>query len=133
MEEKILESGGGAFAQLRVAPPPPPETFGEYKKSGEKSRGVISLMDEILKELKNDMADAEFEEKNAQKDYEELMAESKVTRTEKTKGITNKEAAKAAIGEKKEVNKMKEKADEEDVDHIEDRIDNLHKDCDFIL
>jgi len=138
MEEKILASGGGAFAQLtqhdgRVAPPPPPETFGEYKKSGEKSSGVISLMDEILKELKNDMADAEFEEKNAQKDYEELMSESKTTRTEKTKGITNKEAAKAQIGEKKEVNKVKEKADEEDVEHIQDKVDNLHKDCDFIL
>merc|ERR1719261_1907956 len=82
MEEKM----GGSFVQIRrsefdVAPPPPPETFqGGYQKKGEKSAGVIGLMDTIIKDLGNDMKDAEYEEKTAQKDYAELMADSQATR-----------------------------------------------------
>merc|ERR1719375_2598022 len=85
MEEKIIEAG--SFAQLNlvradtgVAPPPPPETFGAYEKSGEKATGVLGLMDTIVRELENDMKDAEYEEKTAQKDYEELMTDSAETR-----------------------------------------------------
>merc|ERR1719387_2264345 len=56
MEEKIIDAG--SFAQVRshsddefgVAPPPPPETFGAYEKKGEKSAGVIGLMDMMVKE-----------------------------------------------------------------------------------
>merc|ERR1719378_1602500 len=71
MEEKILDAGS-AFVQVHsdVAPPPPPETFGAYEKSTEKSAGVLGLMDMIVKELEDDMKDAEYEEKTAQKDYE---------------------------------------------------------------
>merc|ERR1719428_842162 len=69
MEEKIMQAG--SFAQVRshsddefgVAPPPPPETFGAYEKKGEKSAGVIGLMDMMVKELESDMKDAEYEEK----------------------------------------------------------------------
>merc|ERR1719161_2826608 len=103
MEEKILEAGGAFLAQLRVhvAPPPPPETFGSYEKSTQKSAGVLGLMDMIVKELESDMKDAEYEEKTAQKDYEELMADSAETREAKVDSITEKEAAKAKIGAKK--------------------------------
>merc|ERR550537_214159 len=68
MEEKIITAG--TFAQVNlhksaVAPPPPPETFGAYEKSGEKSGGVMALMDSITKELESDMKDSEYEEKTA--------------------------------------------------------------------
>merc|ERR1719387_3099229 len=75
-------------------------------------------MDMILKELEGDVKDAEYEEKTAQKDYEELMADSKESRSEKLKSITNKEAAKAEVGAKKEANTEKERGDVEDVLHI---------------
>merc|ERR1719238_1794689 len=107
MEEKILEAGSFAQSSTRVrvqtavAPPPPPETFGSYEKSTEKSAGVLGLMDMIVKELEDDMKDAEYEEKTGQKDYEELMTESGETRAQKAKGITDKEAAKARLGSKK--------------------------------
>merc|ERR1719191_514800 len=82
MEGKIIDAG--TFAQVRarrssadVAPPPPPETFeGGYQKKGEKSAGVIGLMDTILKDLATDMKEMEYAEKTAQKDYGELMADS---------------------------------------------------------
>merc|ERR1719281_2033647 len=117
MEEKILEAGGAAFVQIRanVAPPPPPETFGSYEKSTEKSAGVLGLMDMIVKELEDDMKDAEYEEKTAQKDYEELMADSAETREAKVDSITEKEAAKAKIGAKKVAATEAEKADYEEL------------------
>merc|ERR1719262_762356 len=97
MEEKTIAAG--TFVQLRsdVAPPPPPETFGEYKKSGGKSAGVISMMDTIISDLGNDMKDGEYEEKTAQKDYAELMADSQATRAGDTKALTTKQATKADL------------------------------------
>merc|ERR1719482_1456412 len=98
MEEKM----GGSFVQIRrsefdVAPPPPPETFesGPPKKN-EKSAGVIGLMDMIISDLGNDMKESEYEEKTAQKDYAELMADSQATRAGDTASLTGKEKTKAS-------------------------------------
>merc|ERR1719498_1501685 len=117
----------------KAAPGPAPETFGAYEKKSGKSSGVIALMDSILKELENDIKNAEYEEKTAQKDYKELMSDSADTRVQKIKSITDKEAAKAKVGEKKEVTTEKEKADEVDVEHIHTYVKDLHGQCDFIL
>jgi len=137
MEEKILEAGSAALAQVHlhsnVAPPPPPETFGAYEKSTEKSAGVLGLMDMIVKELEGDMKDAEYEEKTAQKDYEELMTDSGESREKKVNGITDKEDAKAKLGAEKLANIDKEKGDEKDVEGIHKYEMALHGDCDFIL
>merc|ERR1719506_3140556 len=110
VEEKILDAGG-FLAQRRevsemhrriaVAPPPPPETFGSYEKSSEKSTGVLGLMDMIVKELEADMKDGEYEEKTAQKDYQELMSDFAGTREGKIRSITDKEAGKTQIQQKK--------------------------------
>merc|ERR1719333_1146449 len=139
MEEKIIDAG--SFAQLRqrsaavagAAPPPPPETFGSYEKSGEKATGVLALMDTIVRELENDMKDAEYEEKTAQKGYEELMTDSAETREAKVSGITDKEAAKAQLQGKKVAINEKEKADFKDVETIDKYQNTLHGSCDFIL
>merc|ERR1719399_774302 len=134
MEEKIIEAGS-VFAQRRsdVAPPPPPETFGDYEKSSGKSAGVLGLMDMIVKELEGDMKDAEYEEKTAQKDYEELMTDSGESREKKVNGITDKEDAKAKLGTEKLSNIEKEKGDEKDVEGIHKYEMALHGDCDFIM
>merc|ERR1719333_289248 len=134
MEEKIIEAGAGlAQVHAAVAPPPPPETFGAYEKSTQKSAGVLGLMDMIVKELEDDMKDMEYEEKTAQKDYEELMTDSGETRAQKVKGITDKEAAKATVSSKKLQASEKEKAEFQDVDSINKYQNTLHGDCDFIL
>merc|ERR1719487_1249293 len=86
MEEKIITAG--TFVQLRrsdVAPPPAPEMpSGPVQKNG-KSAGVIGMMDTIISDLGSDMKDMEYEEKTAQKDYAELMADSQTTRAGDTK------------------------------------------------
>merc|ERR550514_1909107 len=120
MEEKIIDAG--TFAQLSrsfAEPAPAPETFGAYEKSTAKSKGVLGLMDMIVKELEDDMKQAEYEEKTSQKDYEELMTESAETREKQVKGITDKEAAKAELSKKKVDDTEKEKGDFVDVDTID--------------
>merc|ERR1719171_200557 len=134
MEEKIIEAGS-AFVQKRsdVAPPPPPETFGAYEKSSAKSGGVMAMMDNIVNELEDDMKDSEYEEKTAQKDYQELMEESGETRTAKTKVITDSEATKANLRAKKTTATEKEKGDFKDVEGLEEYNHSLHGECDFIM
>merc|ERR1719213_699596 len=102
MEGKIIDAG--TFAQVQahrssadVAPPPPPETFGAYEKKGEKSAGVIGLIDMMVKELESDMKDGEYEEKTAQSDYQKLMSDSEAMRSANVKSITSKTASKVEI------------------------------------
>merc|ERR1719443_1133792 len=101
MEEKIMQAG--SLVQIRrsefdVAPPPPPETFeGGVVKKSEKSAGVIGLMDNIINDLGSDMKDMGYEEKTAQKDYAELMADSQAQRAGDTKSLTGKQSSKAEI------------------------------------
>merc|ERR1719159_646812 len=135
MEEKIMQAG--SFVQVHrsdVAPPPPPETFesGPPKKN-EKSAGVIGLMDMIIKDLGNDMKDAEYEEKTAQKDYAELMADSQAQRAGDTKSLTGKTSSKAEIEGKLMTSKETRAATAQDLKLAGTTIQDLHASCDFIL
>jgi len=137
MEEKIMQAG--SFVQIRrsefdVAPPPPPETFesGPPKKN-EKSAGVIGLMDMIIKDLGNEMKDAEYEEKTAQKDYAELMADSQAQRAGDTKSLTGKTSSKAEIEGKLMTSKETRAATAQDLKLAGTTIQDLHASCDFIL
>merc|ERR550514_454239 len=49
---------GIGLAQGAAKPPPPPEYFGEYKKKGEQSTGVISMMDMMIADLDKEMQEA---------------------------------------------------------------------------
>merc|ERR1719446_676655 len=73
------------FAQLairRAAPGPPPEMpSGEYKKS-EASDGIINMIDEMIKEVQDEMAEAKRDEAEAQKDYEQDMKDAAAKRDE---------------------------------------------------
>merc|ERR1719171_2935538 len=138
MEEKIIEAG--TFAQVHthrdlsdVAPPPPPETFGAYEKSGEKSAGVMGLMDMMVKELEGDMKDGEYEEKTAQKDYAELMSSSEADRMANTKMIIDKTATKAEVEGKLEMAKEEKTQSETGLDLVQTTIQDLHVSCDFLL
>merc|ERR1719316_202504 len=133
MEDKIMQAG--SFVQVRsdVAPPPPPETFGEYKKSSGKSAGVISMMDTIISDLGNDMKDAEYEEKTAQKDYAELMADSQATRAGDTKSLTSKEKTKAETETQLMATKEMRAQTATDLKQAQTVNADLHASCDFIL
>merc|ERR1719510_2604342 len=78
----IAGTGVTALAQItehvqgKAAPPPPPETFGAYAKKSEETGGVMKLMNMLIADLDKEMTEATTEEKDAQADYEALMASS---------------------------------------------------------
>merc|ERR550537_989479 len=83
-------------AQKKDAPAPPPEAKFGGKKSGE-AGGVLAMMDLLVAEVDKEMTEAEVEEKDAQKDYEELMSQSAAKRAADSKTVTEKTAAKAEM------------------------------------
>merc|ERR1719353_2742140 len=121
------------FAQIsRADPGAPPETFGEYKKS-ESSSGVINMIDEMIKEMKDDMAEAKRDEEEAQKDYEETMNDAATKRADDSKLMVTKEGEKAEQTTKLEELKESKRTKKGQLEVLEDKIDNLHKTCDFLI
>merc|ERR1719327_665354 len=88
MEQKIIDAGTFVQLKVEVAPPPAPEMPSGPLQKNAKSAGVIGMMDTIISDLESDMKDMEYEEKTAQKDYAELMADSEETRAGDVKALT---------------------------------------------
>merc|ERR1719446_1841125 len=124
------------FAQLnirRAAPGPPPEMpSGEYKKS-ESSDGVINMIDEMITDVKDEMAEAKRDEAEAQKDYEQDMKDAATKRSDDSKLVVTKEGEKAEQTTKLEETKESKRTKKGQLEVLEDKIDNLHKTCDFLL
>merc|ERR1719281_296528 len=121
------------FVQRRAAPGPPPETFsGEYKKS-ESSSGIINMIDEMIKEMEDEMAEAKRDEEEAQKDYEETMNDAATKRSDDSKLMVTKEGEKAEKTTKLEELKESKRTKKGQLEVLEDKIDNLHKTCDFLV
>merc|ERR1712093_245875 len=97
MGEKIIIAATFVQLHARVAPPPAPEMPSGPVQKNAKSAGVIGMMDTIIKDLGNDMKDMEYEEKTAQSDYAELMADSQATRAGDSKALTGKTSTKAEV------------------------------------
>merc|ERR1719387_1501765 len=91
---------GISFAQVSskdvVAPPPPPEAVGAYKKKSEEGTGVIAMIDLLIKDLDKEMTESTTAEKEAQIDYESMMADSAEKRTLDSKTLEEKGGVKAA-------------------------------------
>merc|ERR1712146_568955 len=87
--------GVTVFAQADGAPPPPPETFGAYQKKDGANSGVMAMIGELEAELDKDIQEGKVDEKHAQEEYEEFIADSAEKRVEDAKSIEDKIAAKA--------------------------------------
>merc|ERR1712066_1216066 len=86
-----------AHDQQTVAPPPPPEAPGAYKKKSGENSGVLSMIDLLVQDLDKEMNEATAAEKDAQADYEQLMADSAAKRTSDSALLTEKTATKASL------------------------------------
>merc|ERR1719373_1174898 len=100
----IADTGVTVLAQVRAhsqrgeaAPAPPPETWGAYQKKSGESNGVIAMIDLLIKDLDKEMTEAETSEKDAQADYETMMADSADKRTADSKSLQEKSTAKAEL------------------------------------
>jgi septal ring factor EnvC (AmiA/AmiB activator) len=123
-----------ALMQDQAKPAPPPETFeGAYKKKGEATNGVIAMVDMLVADLDKEMTVASTEEKEAQKDYETLMADAKAKRAADTKSVTQKEASKATLEGELQTHKDEKAAADKELAGLSEYISGLHAECDWLL
>merc|ERR1719343_925077 len=132
-------AGTGVFAQVnahtqsKVAPPPPPETFGAYSKKTEETTGVIAMMDMLIKDLDKEMTTAETVEKDSQADYEVMMKDSAAKRAADSKLISEKESAKAETAAELEKHKETKGATMKELEGTIETIKALHSECDWLV
>jgi len=102
-----------------------------YKKQD--SSGPVALLDNIMNDLKMEMQEDDMEEKQAQKDYQEMMKISAEKRSTDGKTIVEKEGQKAGAEEKLAKAKHEHKGSTTELAAIVEYISNLHKECDFLV
>lgn len=132
---KLYKPPKEEFAQVSShdAPPPPPETFGAYSKQSESGGGVIAMIDTLIKELDTEMTEAETEEKLAQEEYDEFMADSKDKRAADAKSVADKETMKGDTED--QLTKLSDTHKDVlmEIMATDEVITNLHGQCDWLL
>jgi len=127
---------GASLVQVskhKAAPPPPPETFGPYQAKSETGNGVIAMIDLLMKDLDQEVQEANVNEKHAQEEYETMMKESGSKRAADSKAITDKSAEKASTEESKQAEEdAKASATQEHMNTMK-YIASLHGECDWLV
>jgi chromosome segregation ATPase len=122
-----------AHSSDRAAPPPPPETFGPYSKKTEESTGVIAMIDLLVADLDKELQESAVMEEDAQKEYEEMMAESATKRADDSKAVSDKTALKASEEEALMTEQESKAATEKELMQTLEYIHALHGECDWLL
>merc|ERR1719476_308117 len=133
----IAGTGIKVFAQVnvhdQVAPPPPPEAPGAYKKKSGENSGVLAMIDLLVQDLDKEMNEAGAAEKDAQADYEQLMADSAAKRTADSALLTEKTAAKASMEGDLQDHNDNHASLTKDLGATLKYIAALHAECDWLL
>merc|ERR1719305_744336 len=124
---------GTGIGLSQVAPPPPPEANLAYKKSGEESNGVIAMIDLLIAEVDKENQFMEVDEKDAQKDYEKLIADSAEKRALDSKAITDKESAKGQAEADLQTDTDGKKGKTTELMETDKYLAGLHQECDWLL
>merc|ERR1719456_1758175 len=91
------------------------------------------MIDLLKADLDKQITEMEVNEKDAQEDYEALMAESAAKRAQDSKSITDKEASKGALEEELLGNQEALKGKQIELMETEKYIMELHQECDWLL
>merc|ERR1712161_162075 len=91
------------------------------------------MMDLLVRDLDKEMTEAEAEEKNAQADYDNTMAESAEKRRQDSKSLTDKEAAKGDLEEMLEKYAGEKKDSEKELMGASKYLSSLHGECDWLM
>merc|ERR1712228_356660 len=128
-----------AFVQIsehvrhRADPGAAPATWGEFTKKSEENGGVIQMLNLLLTDLDKEIAEAEAEERDAQADYETLMADSAEKRTADSKSLSQKQAAKADTEAALEQHTEDHASASKELGATLKYIGSLHTECDWLL
>merc|ERR1719198_1225046 len=91
------------------------------------------MIDEMVNDVEDDIAEAKRDEEESQKDYEEEMNDSAVKRSDDSKLIVTKEGEKAEKSQALEDTKESKRTKSGQLDVLETKISDLHKTCDFLI
>jgi hypothetical protein len=139
-EDRAVQAAGGtvladvsAHNAGKVAPPPPPETAAAFSKKSGESNGVIAMIDLLIADLTKEITEAKTTEKDAQADYEQAMTDSAEKRATDSKGLADKQKAKADTNASMEANTEEKAATTKTLMATLEYIQSLHAECDWLL
>jgi len=129
------EAGGIAGTGIGFAQrlPPPPAAIEGYSKKSEQSGGVIALMDLLVKELDQEMHEAEMTEKDAQEDYENYMKDAASKRSKDAQAMADKEGALADTKARLLEARDAKAAADRNLMAVGQYISKLHVECDWLI
>merc|ERR1719265_2906071 len=90
-------------------------------------------MNDMVRDVEKDMAEAKRDEEEAQKDYEQEMNDAATKRSDDSKLIVTKEGEKAEQTTVLEDTKESKRTQSQQLDVLEAKIADLHKTCDFLV
>jgi hypothetical protein len=124
------------FVQIRLRkaePGPAPETFeGDYKKS-EGSTNIIAMMQEMSRDVENDIQEGKHEEETAQRDYERAMKDAATKRSDDSKLMVEKNGAKADEQTNAQSVRAERSTKSDQLNIAQDKLYDLHVDCNHVL
>merc|ERR1719230_340110 len=121
------------FLQEEGAPPPPPETMAAEHKKNSKSGGVLGLMDMLIKEIEVSIQEAEHDEKTAQSEYENMMADAKATREADVKSLTDEESDVAEAEQKLQETKEQRTLRGQELEAANEELQTLKQSYDWLI
>jgi len=134
----IAGTGVTAFVQIRAhnshkdAPAPPPGTWNGAVKKSEENSGVIAMIDLLIRDLDKELTEAQTEEDNSQKEYEDMMNDSAKKRAADSKAIAAKESAKAEAEDGKVAAEASKMAEFKELTATKQYEKQLHSECDWL-
>jgi len=108
-------------------------TDGEAEQRKQDSGGVIQLMDNMKADLAKEIQEMEFNEKDAQEEYEAMVNDAADKRAADTKSVEEKTAVKAGIEDEMVKNGDQKAAEEAELMATKQYISDLHADCDWLI
>merc|ERR1719502_1572960 len=91
------------------------------------------MIDLMIKDLTQEMQEAETTEKLAQEDYEGAMKDAAEKRTDDSKSLADKQKAKAELGADLESNTDEKAATTKTLMATHEHIQSLHAECDWLI
>merc|ERR1719194_368827 len=126
--------GGTNIVAIQEKPADGPETWeGERKGNTNTFTGVSSLMENLINELEQEFQKNEFDEKTAQEDYEEMLADAKKKASADAKKMASDEKTRATKKEELATTTNELADTNESLAAEVAHIAALHGECDFLI
>jgi len=104
-----------------------------YAKKTEESNGVIAMMDSLKADLAKEIQEMEFNEKDAQEEYEAMVKDAAGKRAGDSKSVEEKTAQLADMESEIVKTQQSKKSEEEELFALKQYIADLHADCDWLI